>query len=168
MPAEAPQFALPGRLNRTRTGSVKVMCGGKSQSHMHARAFSKRPVEVEKNSASAHVLRLGQQFVNCRCLPFDDCRQAHIETPHGPPVLRDVLSDISALCVHRAFQFPLSHYHPRRRDTTKLHSWPKILNCQQFARPKRCRELIRLLLRRRVGTRATKDGEGGEGCARSQ
>jgi hypothetical protein len=41
---------------------------------MHARAFGKRPIKVEKNSASAHVLGLGQQFADGGISYFDDCR----------------------------------------------------------------------------------------------
>jgi hypothetical protein len=40
---------------------------------MHAGTFGKRPIEVKKNSASAHVLGLSQQFANGGIFYFDDC-----------------------------------------------------------------------------------------------
>src|ERR1700680_1441360 len=120
---------------------------GKRQSHMNAGAFGERAVEVEKHSASAYILGLGEQFVNTGVPQFDGCGQAHIEAPHEPPVVRFFRHCRFSSFEHSRFPSVTEITLQFQETHLSLTLTLKILNCQQFARSKGWRELTRLMRR---------------------
>jgi len=72
-----------GETDADRIGEGDV--GRESQRHVQLAAGRDGIIEIEENAASADVLGFGLTVLGA--FRTNDCRQAHVESPHRPPVL---------------------------------------------------------------------------------